>query len=119
MKKIAFPMLLIILLISGISACSKSGGNEVTPVPSPAASGETTVDTTAKATELYKNFCITCHGSSLPRMEAPDLQKVGERLSAEQIVKQIEKGGNGMPGFRVSMKDEEIQILANWLADQK
>jgi cytochrome c551 len=47
------------------------------------------------------------------------LQKVGGRLTKEQITKQIHDGGGDMPPFGTQLKDEEIQSLAAWLSAKK
>ncbi|MFD0695587.1 c-type cytochrome [Paenibacillus sp. GCM10027628] len=73
----------------------------------------------ADAPTVYKNFCISCHGNNLQGGEGPNIQKVGERLTEDEIIKRIQKGGGGMPPFQVALKDEELKALASWLAGLK
>ncbi|MCD1259648.1 cytochrome c [Paenibacillus athensensis] len=68
---------------------------------------------------LYRNYCISCHGGGLQDVQGPNLEHVGSRLSEEQIVRQITQGGGGMPSFKVSIRQEDIQTLAQWLAAMK
>ncbi|WP_159888284.1 c-type cytochrome [Paenibacillus puerhi] len=70
---------------------------------------------------LYKQSCLSCHASNLEGRVGPktNLQHIGARMEKEQIVKQIEAGGNGMPGFQGKLKPEEIGALSDWLAGLK
>jgi cytochrome c551 len=115
MKRSICSFFLWFTLVISLSAC----GQSTTPgasSPEPA-SGESVAAADAKMT--YKNFCMSCHGGNLEGFKGPNLQKVGERMSEEQIIKQIQKGGDGMPGFGVSIKEQDIQALAQWLASKK
>ncbi|MNL87369.1 Cytochrome c-551 precursor [compost metagenome] len=49
----------------------------------------------------------------------PNLQKVGGKLTDQQLYKLIQGGRGGMPAFKGTIKDEEIANLARWLADKK
>jgi cytochrome c551 len=75
--------------------------------------------TTKDAPTIYTNYCLSCHGSNLEGFRGPNLQEIGSRMNEEEIINKIEKGGNGMPGFKVSLKESDIQILAQWLAEKK
>lgn len=70
---------------------------------------------------LYKQNCLSCHGGNLAGKVGPktNLQQAGARLTKEQIVEQINRGGNGMPGFQGKLKTEEINAVAEWLASKK
>jgi cytochrome c551 len=113
MKSILLYVLLAAAAVS-LSACGKDASSNVSS-PTPTSTSVAAVD----AQMTYKNFCISCHGGNLEGFEGPNLQKVGERLSEEQIIKQIKKGSAGMPGFVVSIPDQDIQALAKWLAAKK
>ncbi|CAB3395669.1 c-type cytochrome [Kyrpidia spormannii] len=73
----------------------------------------------ADATALYQQNCQACHGANLEGGVGPALDKVGAKLSEDQIQKQIENGGGTMPGFKSSMKEDDIKALATWLAAKK
>jgi mono/diheme cytochrome c family protein len=47
------------------------------------------------------------------------LQKVGSKLTEEQLVKLIRDGKGGMPAYGKRLGEEEIAPLAKWLAEQK
>lgn len=100
-------LLAVIVLALGLSACGNKQ-DEAEP---------TTVK--ADAAKIYQNFCISCHGNQLQGGQGPNIQKVGERLDEEQIIKRIQKGGGGMPPFQVALKEDELKALASWLAGLK
>jgi mono/diheme cytochrome c family protein len=79
----------------------------------------TITDTATAAAALFKQNCITCHGVELQGGFGPNLQKVGSRLTEEQIINQIHDGGGDMPPFGTRLKAEEIQIIAAWLSAKK
>ncbi len=85
------------------------------------AAGGAELDGPAAVTALYKARCINCHGNELQGKigAKTNLQKVGERLSPEDIVERIEQGGDTMPPFKEKLSAEEIAGLAAWLAQQK
>ncbi|MEC0226037.1 c-type cytochrome [Paenibacillus alba] len=75
-----------------------------------------------KAQELYiANKCISCHGTDLSgRVGAnSNLQKVGNKLTAEQIQNQIKNGGGGMYPYKDKLTEEEVILLTNWLRSKK
>jgi len=112
-----------LLLVGALAGCGapkqgsepfgggKTGGN---PAEAMAGASE-------QVQTLYKQSCLSCHGSSLEGKVGPstNLQKVGGKMTKEQIVKQITNGGKGMPGFGGKLKAEEIESLAEWLAEKK
>lgn len=74
----------------------------------------------AQAAEaIYKQSCIACHGNDLEGKIGPNLQKVGGRLSDQQLYKLLLNGKGSMPSFKGTLKDEELVNLAKWLADKK
>lgn len=101
------PICLIGLTVF-LSGCGQQGGQ------APAAES-----VKADAPTLYKNYCMSCHGSNLQGAKGPSLQKIGDRLDEEDLILRIQKGGGGMPPFQVSMTDEDVKALAAWLAAMK
>lgn len=75
--------------------------------------GETANDPEA----IYKNSCAACHGDDLSGVSAPELSQIGNKLSEEEIKKVIIEGQGTMPPGLVG--NEEADILAEWLAEQK
>ena len=68
--------------------------------------------------EIFEKNCAMCHGSDLSGGSAPDLTKVGNDHSADEIKEIIIKGTDGgMPGGLVG--DEEAAALAEWLGEKK
>ncbi|MFS0726129.1 c-type cytochrome [Paenibacillus sp. 1P07SE] len=75
----------------------------------------------SETVQLYRNRCLNCHGTELQgRMgDQSNLQKVGQRLSKEQITARITSGGSLMPPFEDTLTAEEIEQLADWLAAKR
>jgi cytochrome c551 len=73
------------------------------------------------AEAVVKQNCISCHGDTLDGKGSPNknLQKVGARLTKEQIAAQITNGGGGMPALGKVLSAEEINAVAEWLAQKK
>ncbi|MEK0316651.1 c-type cytochrome [Cohnella sp. 56] len=88
--------------------------------PSATASGEAApaVDEAA-AMAIYKSNCLACHGDQLQGGMGPALDKVGAEMSADAIHKQILNGGGGMPAFKGTLTNEQIDTLTAWLAAKK
>jgi mono/diheme cytochrome c family protein len=109
---------LALLLALGLSACGKSDTNTPgsTATPTPSASGTTAA---ADGAAIYKKSCISCHGDNLQGAMGPNLQKVGSKLSKDQIVTIITNGKGSMPSFKGKLSDTEIVALADWLMTHK
>ncbi|MEK8128922.1 cytochrome c [Paenibacillus filicis] len=88
------------------------------PEASSAALPDTAVNAQA-AEVIYKQSCIACHGNDLEGKVGPNLQKIGGKLSDQQLYKVIQNGRGGMPSFKTALKNEELVNLAKWLADKK
>ncbi|MCZ8514125.1 cytochrome c [Paenibacillus filicis] len=120
----SLTLLLGLAALMSLSAC---GGAAKSPEPFGGGKAGTAApaDAMAGASEqvqaIYKQSCISCHGGGLEGRVGPatNLQKVGERMSKDQIAKQITSGGNGMPGFGTKLKPEDVDALAAWLASKK
>ncbi|OAS17662.1 c-type cytochrome [Paenibacillus oryzisoli] len=93
-----------------------------TPSPAPTAKPQATVsaaDSSEQAQQLYKSNCLSCHGAGLKGDYGPNLTKVGARRTKEQITAQIMNGKVEMPPFKDSLKADEVEALAVWLAAMK
>lgn len=113
MRKRLGWMSLVFIITIGLTACGDK------PKENPGASTGAGASVKVDVAKLYQNYCISCHGNQLQGGQGPNIQKVGERLDEAAIIKKIQKGGNGMPPFQVTMKDEELKALAAWLAGLK
>ncbi|MCE4955845.1 cytochrome c551 [Macrococcoides caseolyticum] len=68
--------------------------------------------------EAYANSsCIGCHGRDLEGGSGPNLTKVGNKYSEQEILKIIQNGKGSMPKNLVKGKDAEN--IAKYLAKQK
>lgn len=70
------------------------------------------------AVAVYKQRCMQCHGDEMQGLMGAqsNLQKVGERLSKEDIVNTVKNGGNRMPALGKSLDEADIEKVAEWLA---
>ncbi|MBB6674116.1 menaquinol-cytochrome c reductase cytochrome b/c subunit [Cohnella nanjingensis] len=67
-----------------------------------------------------KAQCIACHGTDLEGQAGPMLAGIGDKLSKDEIVNTITNGkGEGMPSFKGTLSDAEIEKVATWLSEQK
>lgn len=106
MKKWSISLLLVLLLI--VTACSNAG-NDNQPKEAKEISAEV----------LYKSKCLGCHAADLKGRVGPNLQQVGARLSGEQLNAIISDGAKGMPAFKKSLDQEEIEALVQWLSEKE
>ncbi|MFC4557513.1 cytochrome c551 [Virgibacillus kekensis] len=128
MKKWLFTVLFGSALVLG--ACGGGGDEGATDDSGGNGGGEDTEQTegnngggttdTAAAEEIYQNNCASCHGADLSGGAGPDLTAVGSEYSADEIADIIKNGTNGgMPAFDGQLPEEDIQSLAQWLAQKK
>ncbi len=60
--------------------------------------------------------CAVCHNVDSPAKKmGPSLQKLFKRLTEDKVRGQIDKGGNGMPGYRDILSSEEKNNLIAYL----
>ncbi len=71
------------------------------------------------AMQTYQSNCLSCHGDGLQGRYGPALNEVGASMSKEEIYKKIMDGGGGMPKFDKKLTEDQIVLLANWLAGKK
>ena len=92
-------LLWILLILGSAWACSSAGSEEAL-----APDGR----------EIYKTYCITCHGATgnLGGNGAFDLS--ASALSVEQRVQVITEGRNTMASFRTLLEPEKIQAVAEY-----
>ncbi|WP_019122427.1 menaquinol-cytochrome c reductase cytochrome b/c subunit [Brevibacillus massiliensis] len=99
------------------SLASNGGGGGGAGAPAAAA------DPNFKAGELWaaQQNCQNCHGVNMEgSAAAPNLQKVGAELNADQIADIIKNGKDGkMPPGMFQGSDEELTKLAEYLASLK
>ncbi|WP_138754939.1 c-type cytochrome [Paenibacillus sinopodophylli] len=115
----SFLTLIALILLISLSACGGNKTNNGAKDETPAENNGSTTVNTAEAESLYGKNCVSCHAVDLAGGVGPNLQNVGAELSVDQISAQISNGGNGMPAYKGQLKDEEIAVLANWLAGHK
>jgi len=98
-------------LAIGLAACGGGGDNDKN---NNEGGGETTA---AGAEQIFAQNCASCHGDNLEGRNGPALDKVGSRLSKDEILDKIEKGGAGMPAKIITGDDADK--VATWLSEKK
>jgi len=114
----AAALLLAASIALSVSGCATTGSSVST---SKSVIDEDSTDPNIKkAVELYKQDCLVCHGPQLEgKVANSKMNKVGSQLSKEQIKSKILKGGGGMIGYKDRLKEEDINILTEWLSTKK
>lgn len=72
---------------------------------------------TVDAEKIVNNKCIACHGGNLEGASGPALDKIGDKLSQDEIHDVIINGQGGMPAGII--EGEEADAVAEWLAAKK
>ncbi|MFM1876438.1 MAG: hypothetical protein RL266_2175 [Bacteroidota bacterium] len=69
--------------------------------------------------QVYRTYCIACHGADgkLKLNEAPDLTV--SKMSLEERISNIAKGGSMMPAFAEVISEEQIKAVAVYLDELK
>lgn len=119
MKNPLIPYGLIAVLgIAAVIIFSFVGANQREAILNPEdenAGAELTID---DADAIYQNKCANCHGADLSGSDTmPDLTKVGNKFSQEEIEEIIIKGRGSMPPGMAN--PEEAKILGEWLEGHK
>lgn len=78
----------------------------------------------AGARELYARNCAACHGpggegKQVGTLSVPTLREGRAAQDPDaQLLKQIHDGGNGMPPFKFTLTDDEIQDLLRFVREE-
>ena len=122
----AFNFTLLIVAISLFAfACSKPNTETVTqnrPVAS-ASQAASTPDEFAATRAVFKKNCSECHGEDATggtktvdgkKLKIPNL-RAGHALGHfdEDFIKQINKGGDGMPAFKDKLTPQQVNELVH------
>jgi len=79
--------------------------------------GTKAADGPLEAQVIYKQNCLSCHGGDLEGRVGPSLLAIGEKYEPDQLRDIIMNGQGGMPAFKKRLNEEEVAVLAEWLAD--
>lgn len=100
-------------LLLAAAGCATRGGRS-----SPAAGGA------AQTRLLFERNCATCHGQrgegkQLGTMKIPTLREGRPVTDTDaQLFKQVYDGGNGMPPFKYTLDDKQIQDLVRFVREE-
>jgi mono/diheme cytochrome c family protein len=119
--------LVMVTTILGVSGCNKPSNDTLNSAPgrSPGPSVAATPDEFATARAIFKKNCSVCHGEDGKggtrtvegkKLKVPNFSE-GHALHHpdEDFVKQITKGGDGMPKFGDKLRPEEINGLVRFI----
>lgn len=117
---------LIFVIVVFIAACKKDQTSTNSTVNSNTTSAKSTPDQFAAARTAFDKDCKSCHGQTGEggpvkledgtRLKVPSLRE-GHALrhTDSEFVKQVTKGGDGMPAFANKLKPEEIDELVKFI----
>lgn len=110
--------LAVVALVFGVAACGDGGGGYggsttqgATPVETPSSTPTAAADGAA----LFADNCAGCHGADGSGSSGPDVR--GEN-DVQRIVTQVENGGGSMPAFSGRLSPEQIDAVAQHVANQ-
>ncbi len=73
--------------------------------------------TASKPEDIVKQSCTSCHGDQLQGAVGPNLQKIGGKLSKDEIKEILSKGKGNMPANIVPA--DQAAKVADWLSKKK
>jgi cytochrome c551 len=111
MKKKLLGFMLGTSLVFGLAACG-GGQDEGTT-----SDGTTETTSVGDAQKIYNQKCSSCHGGNLEGGFGPALEKIGAKLSKDEILNVINNGKGSMPPGIIN--DDEAEAVAEWLANNK
>jgi mono/diheme cytochrome c family protein len=119
----------LLLLLSVCLAACNGGTKTTTNNASPTPDKKATPDPLAATRAIYAKDCQECHGAKGEggpvklddgtKLKVPSLRE-GHALRHpdSDFVKQITKGGDGMPAFKDKLKQQEIDDLIRFLRQE-
>jgi len=121
--------LVVVSAMLFISGCSKTenenANNAPATIATPAPKATPTPDEFAVARANYAKHCSVCHGDEgkgglvkveNTKLKVPSLREGHATMHPdEKLVKQITKGGDGMPKFSDKLSAEEINAMVRFV----
>jgi mono/diheme cytochrome c family protein len=109
-------VLAVLALGVGLAGC---GGDDDASTTTTDDTTTTTAETPATAgREIFVDNCGTCHALSdagTSGTVGPSLDDSG--LDVAAVEEQVRNGGGGMPAFEGQLSDEEIELVASYVAE--
>jgi mono/diheme cytochrome c family protein len=114
----AIPLMLVaIVVLLGFAACGGDDdddeGGEATAAETQAGAGE--ADGAAVFASAGCGGCHTLAAANASGGTGPNLDDL--MPSQDQVAEQVRNGGGGMPAFEGDLSDEEIDAVAQYVAD--
>ena len=118
MVKTIAAVLILSLAVSVSFAQKKSGNKPAKPAKKEMAKGNA-----AKGKEVFEAKCMVCHNpDSKDKKIGPGLQGIkdgklpsGKDATHENILHNVNEGGNGMPAFKELLTDEEKEDVVAYV----
>jgi cytochrome c551 len=120
MKKKLLTLLMGTSLLMGLAACG--GGTDTSKKDNKGGGGGGgTSNQTASAGDaqkIYNQKCSSCHGDKLQGQVGPNLTKIGQKYSKDDILGILKNGkAGGMPAGLIS--GDDANKVAEWLSNKK
>ncbi len=114
-------MLLVLVSIVVLTWSAETEHKEqLESAPGPTPENTKVIGQNEQGHKLYQqNACVKCHGEQLEGSNGPSLLGIGNRRSADYIIKVIDEGKGTMPAGMFQGSPQEKKILADWLVKQK
>ncbi|WP_100332330.1 cytochrome c551 [Bacillus xiapuensis] len=109
--------LLALLMGSSVALAACGGGDEGANKPKEDNNNAGKETAAADGEAVYKQSCVSCHGENLEGSVGPALDKIGSKMSEQEIRDVIKKGQGSMPPNVV--EGAEADAVAKWLAEKK
>ena len=109
--------LLALLFGTSLVLAACGGGDKEDAAKTDGGTEPTETASAGDAEKVYGQYCASCHNADLSGGVGPELQKVGSRLSQDEIATVLKDGRNAMPGGLI--KDADLDAMAEWLATKK
>lgn len=119
----SFKKTVLCLLAGGallLAGCSQQQAQP--PATGGGGGGDTTaavtIDKNSAGYKVFAQSCASCHGADLQGQVGPNLQHAAS-FGKDRIQTQILNGGGGMPAFKGTLSDQNVQDLVNFLSSLK
>jgi alcohol dehydrogenase (cytochrome c) len=102
------------------AAAAHAGETPATPQPTPTSTTSTTPGAAASASagqSVFADNCSVCHGAAgTGGNGGPDLTSLPDASDPAKVVHQVQNGGGGMPAFKGTLNDQDIQNVAAYVS---
>lgn len=112
----ALALVALALAALALAGCGGDDGGEEAAETPPAETGAGAAAASGEA--VFTANCAGCHtleAAGASGQVGPDLDEL--QPDADRVAEQVRNGGGGMPAFADQLTDEEIQAVADYVAE--